>query len=214
MSCDRFEKYGRGKITEAEFKKHLETCSHCQQLFFEDIELVSLAKSLKRPVKAPFLWTRIEQSLKEEMKGRRPIGKGFFLQKRWMPAALTVLFFLLVFSSLFFLVRPGIKGRDLLADSAIRRIERRERRYERSIRRLEEKTRPQMADLDLELLLLYQDRLETIDEQIAQCREALASNSGNAHIWRYMLAAFQDKKETFKEILKTDEPDVQEQILE
>ena len=74
--------------------------------------------------------------------------------------------------------------------------------------------RPQMADLDLELLFLYRDRLETIDEQIAQCKEALSSNSGNAHIRRYMLAAFQDKKDTLREIVKTSELKIQERSLE
>ena len=89
-----------------------------------------------------------------------------------------------------------------------------ERRYERSIQRLEMDARLQMADLDLELLFLYRDRLETIDEQIAQCKEALSSNSGNAHIRRYMLAAFQDKKDTLREIVRTSELKIQERSLE
>jgi hypothetical protein len=128
--------------------------------------------------------------------------------------ALSPLVVLLLGFGLFFLLRPGIKGQDLLADAALRRIERRERRYERSIQRLEIDARPQMADLDLELLLLYRDRLETIDEQIAQCKEALSTNSGNAHLRRYMLAAFQDKKDTLREIVRTSEQMIQERDLE
>jgi hypothetical protein len=61
-----------------------------------------------------------------------------------------------------------------------------------------------MADMNLELMLLYRDRLETIDDQIEQCREALSENPGNAHIRRYMLAALQDKKQTLKELLESE----------
>jgi hypothetical protein len=49
-------------------------------------------------------------------------------------------------------------------------------------------------------MLLYRDRLETIDAQIARCQEALAENPSNAHIRRYLLAALQDKKETLREL--------------
>lgn len=214
MSCDRFQKYDRGKIRDNEFHKHLETCSDCQKSVVEDEKLLSQAKFLKRPLEAPFLWTRIEQSLVEEMQRRQSKGRAVLFQKRWMFYPVAAVVVLLMGSGLFFLLRPGIKGQDLLADSALRRIERRERRYERSIQRLEMDARPQMADLDLELLLLYRDRLETIDEQIAQCKEALSSNSGNAHIRRYMLAAFQDKKDTLREILRTSELKIQERSLE
>ena len=58
--------------------------------------------------------------------------------------------------------------------------------------------------MNVELMLLYRDRLETIDDQIEQCREALSENPANAHIRRYMLAALQDKKETLKELLETN----------
>jgi hypothetical protein len=214
MSCDRFQKYDRGKIGENEFRQHLEKCSDCQKSVVEDENLLSQAKSLKRPLEAPFLWTRIEQSLVEEMRRRPSKGSMVLFPKRWMLYPASALVVLLLGFGLFFLLRPGIKGQDLLADAALRRIERRERRYERSIQRLEIDARPQMADLDLELLLLYRDRLETIDEQIAQCKEALSTNSGNAHLRRYMLAAFQDKKDTLREIVRTSEQMIQERDLE
>jgi len=71
-----------------------------------------------------------------------------------------------------------------------------------------------MAELDLELMLLYRDRLEIIDQQIVECKEALSSNSGNAHIRRYMLAAFQEKKNTLRDIMRASELMNQEKILE
>jgi hypothetical protein len=57
-----------------------------------------------------------------------------------------------------------------------------------------------MANMNIELMLLYRDRLETIDDQIDRCREALLENPANTHIRRYMLAALQDKKDTLTEL--------------
>jgi hypothetical protein len=89
-----------------------------------------------------------------------------------------------------------------LEGAALEKVEQKEREYAAAIAELERVTSSQMAKLDLELMLLYRDRLETIDAQIARCREALATNPGNAHIRRYLLAALQDKTETLRELAK------------
>jgi hypothetical protein len=70
----------------------------------------------------------------------------------------------------------------------------------KAIEELEKQTIPRMASMNIELMLLYRDRLETIDDQIKRCREALSENPANTHIRRYMLAALQDKKETLMEL--------------
>ena len=64
--------------------------------------------------------------------------------------------------------------------------------------------KPKFSQLDFELMLLYQDRLETIDSQIERCKDALENNPANAHIRRYLLAALQDKKEMLREILEIE----------
>ena len=76
-----------------------------------------------------------------------------------------------------------------------------EQNYIDAIEQLEKEATPKMAGLDLDLMLLYRDKLETIDQQIEHCRVAIKNNPGNAHIRRYMLAALQDKEETLQEIL-------------
>ncbi len=90
----------------------------------------------------------------------------------------------------------------LLAGSALERVEKLEREYVQAIRELEKEATPHMAQLDMELMLLYRDRLETIDAQIERCQEALETNPANAHIRRYLLTALQDKKETLVEIVR------------
>ena len=124
-------------------------------------------------------------------------------KRPWALIPVSAVLLFVLFAGIYIWLRPGLGDSDLLADATLRRIERREQRYERAIQRLEENVTPQMAEMGLDLLFLYRDRLETIDEQIASCRTALSENPGNAHIRRYMLAAFQDKRDTLREILAT-----------
>ncbi len=204
MSCDWFEKYDLGKMTEDTFRSHAKECQVCQEKVRQDEELLLLSRSLKKRVDAPFLWTRIEQGLREEQQKSKQTGwRGFFWHS-WMKIPASALLFVVICVGLFLWLRPGLHDSTLLADSALRRIEKREQRYERSIGKLQERVLPQLADLGIELMLLYRDRIETIDEQILACKEALRENPGNTHIRKYMLAAFQNKKETLREIMGTN----------
>jgi hypothetical protein len=67
---------------------------------------------------------------------------------------------------------------------------------------LEEKAQSHMQNMDIQLMLLYKDRLAIIDNQIHECKEAMEQNPANTHIRNYMLAALQDKKETLSELLR------------
>lgn len=211
MSCDKFEKYSLGKIREETFRSHLGKCPDCAEKARQDAELLSLAQSLKKPMAVPYLWTRIERSLQEEQVRSRQKCFGQVFRRPWILYPVSAVFCLVLLVGLFLLFRPGIKESGLLADSALRRVERRETRYERSIEKLEAGVLPQFSDLGLELMFLYRDRLETIDEQITQCKEALLENPGNAHIRRYMLAAYQDKKGTLREVLRMKTQMIQEE---
>ena len=202
MSCDKLKRYELGKLGETEFQRHLKTCSSCQERMRQDARLMALSRSLKRPVESPHLWDRIAKSIgKEQQKELSPeMRRPRWRLLRLLPAAAVVL--LLVAIGLYFLIEPGTQKSGLLADSALARVENKENEYVRAIEELEQLVLSRMANMDLELTLLYRDKLETIDEQIKQCREALAENPANAHIRRYMLAALQDKKQTLTEIWK------------
>ena len=205
MSCDWFDKYDRGKIKDESFQAHLKDCRACREKARQDEELLLLSRSLrKKRVDAPFLWTRIEQDLRElERQSKKEGWKGIFWFS-WKKIPISVVLLITICVGLFLWLRPGLHDSTLLPDSALRRIEKREQRYERSIEKLQKMLYPQLVDLGLELTLLYRDRMETIDEQILACKEALRENQGNTHIRTYMLAAFQDKKETLKEIMGTN----------
>jgi len=209
MSCTKFKRYELGKLGEAGFQRHLKTCASCQERIKQDARLMALSTSLERPVEPPHLWDRIAKSLEEEQK--KELSSGV-TRPRWhplwlFPAAAMVL--LVAAIGFYFLIEPGTQKSGLLADSALARVEKKENEYVKAIEELEQLVLPGMANMNLELTLLYRDKLETIDDQIEECREALALNPANAHIRRYMLAALQDKKQTLREIWKT-----QKQILE
>jgi hypothetical protein len=90
----------------------------------------------------------------------------------------------------------------LLAGKALKQVEAKEREYEEAIAEMERLAEPQLAKLDADLMMLYRDRLATIDAQIVRCKEAAARNPANAHIRRYLLAALQDKQETLQELVE------------
>jgi hypothetical protein len=214
MSCNWFDKYDQGKIKEDLFQAHVKECPACQEKVQQDEELLLLSRSLKKKVDAPFLWTRIEHDLREaQLQSKKERWRGNFLHL-WKKIPVTVVLIIALCGGLYLWLRPGLQDSTLLSDSALRRIERREQRYEKSIEKLQGRIFPQLADLGWELKLLYRERIETIDEQILACKEALRENPGNTHIRQYMLAAFQDKKSTLKEIMGTSNEMIQEGSLQ
>ena len=202
MSCHKFKKYELGKIEEREFKNHLKGCATCQSEMKQDAWLMSLAKSLKQPVKAPFLWGRIENTLREEKRARESTRVKDYRWRLFPALSYAVIFLMVISIGLYFLLIQKTREPRLLAQKALIKVEKKESEYMEAIVELEERVLTKMANLNLELMLLYRDRLETIDDQIESCKEALGKNPANAHIRRYMLAALQDKKETLNEILR------------
>ena len=199
MSCDRFEAFELGRIDEGAFQRHARECAACRAAVEEDERLMGRVLGLKEPVEAPWLWSRIEACLEDE---KSRASRRFVVSNRFTPALRFASVMVLgIVIGMAIIRRSGMGGSDLLADAALRKVERRERAYENAIASLEQRVDRRMAGMDVELMLLYRDRLETIDAQIAQCREALAQNPANAHIRNYMLVALQDKKETLKELL-------------
>lgn len=201
-TCNQFKKYELGKISEDNFQKHLKTCPECKQLMAEDARLMALAQELDQSVVAPKLWERIEADL---------ITEKSVEQKRTFQIPQTRIWYILRIAAVFLLIFGAgyfshyfYESREsrLLSDATIEKIESREQEYIQAIAELEIQTGTKMSQMDLDLMLLYRDRLETIDIQISRCKEELANNPANAHIRRYLLAALQDKKATLMEILK------------
>lgn len=199
MSCEEYRRHELGELDEATFTAHARACAECQRLLAQDAALMSLAGSLREPVEAPFLWQRIESALREEDSGPR---------QSWLVRHRTALYrvaaVLVVGAGLGTLLvarrEPQPEPR-LLTRVALARVEEREQEYVEAIEELEQVASEQLPRLDMDLMLLYRDKMETIDAQIVRCQEALARNPANTHVRRYLLLALQDKKQTLQEIV-------------
>ncbi|MCI0697518.1 hypothetical protein L0337_36610 [candidate division KSB1 bacterium] len=199
MSCKVYRQFKLGEMEETVFNRHAPSCAECQRLLAQDVQLLTLAKSLKPPVANPLLWAKIENALRAEQQKRR---LAWLQEHKWTLLRMAAVLLVAVGLGSYFLLKPKPSDSRLLAGAALEQVEKKEREYAAAIAELEAIALPQMAKLDVDLMLLYRDRLETIDAQILRCKEALATNPANAHIRRYLLAALQDKKETLQELLR------------
>jgi hypothetical protein len=196
MNCDFCEKYETGQIEESLFQDHLKKCSFCQHQISEDKKLLELSQSIKQPVEVPNLWDKIELSLENE---KNKVEKSW---REYLPIFRIAAMLILVFGlTIIFLNRNNVQDSKLLANSSLEKVEQKEQELENAISGLEKIALPKLSNMDLELMFLYRDRLETIETQIVQCKEMLNENPANAHLRRYLLSAYQDKKETLDELM-------------
>lgn len=195
MQCNRYKDFESGKISQKEFEQHLEYCATCREAFRQHKEISQIAAGLNRSVEMPDMWDKIKSGLIDQRHQSRR-------QKRYLILKIAAVLLVLTLSGLYFLIpaQPDKPQSAILDDNALKQVLKTERQYEEAIARLEAVTALKLAEMDLELMLLYRDKLETIDNQIEQCRSASLRNPANYHIRKYLLAALRDKRETLKEI--------------
>lgn len=103
---------------------------------------------------------------------------------------------------------PEIADR-LLVEEALETAEVAEELHARAIARLEQAARPVLARAadsgtvprDAAILLAYQDRLAFLDATIAEVREFIDTNPGNAGARTVLLAAYNEKTEVLREVV-------------
>jgi len=200
MSCQKFKQYNMGEIDDHTFEQHLKKCETCRAQVEADTRLMNLAKSLKKPVAAPDLWYRIEAQLQRDMQKQQSRHR-YSQWMYWKPLRIAAVLVMIIGLGILYHEHQNQNPSSLLARTALEKVEKQEQAYEKAISELQQISRLQFSKLDIELQFLYKDRLETIDQQIAQCKDALATNPANAHIRKYLLIALKDKKETLREII-------------
>lgn len=201
MSCDQYRKYELGELDEERFRSHERQCPSCQETMRQNAELMALAGSLKQPIEAPFLWGRIEAALSAETEKTEQKWSGVFCRHRTALYRIAAVLVVGVGMGAYLNSRSASEPSRLLSASALERVEEQEQEYIQAIEELEQVASVQLAQMDLDLMLLYRDKLETIDAQIDRCQKALRSNPANVHIRRYLLLALQDKKEALQEVV-------------
>ena len=196
--CEFYKKHELGQISDIEFNKHIQTCEFCKTMLAEDTKLLELVSSLKQPVDPGKVWEKIESDLSREK------SKNFIhiLFNNKMLLRIAAVLIIGVAIGFYFVQHTQIPDKGVVTLSMLEKLDEKEQDYLESIEELEAASQEKMAQMDIGLMLLYRDKLEMLDEQIAECKEALSDNPANAHIHKYLFAALKEKKETLKEIYK------------
>jgi len=194
MSCDRYNAFLKGEIDPDSMAEHLDHCSSCRRAKEMDERLLELTSCLPSPEADEKLWYRIRGALLQEREQHR-------LRPRWTQlAAAAVLLLAVGILTHPFRTAYSQDSEAILSGSLLQRVEKLENQHLKAIEDLQGKIEPVLNGMDGDLARLYRERLDVIDDQIAECRQALEENPQNGHIRRYLLAALQDKKETLLEI--------------
>ena len=195
MSCDRYQERELGRLEVEAFQAHLKDCHDCRRRLREDEVIDELAANLAEVTEPPFLWERVEAGLRAEQQRTR--------RRTWIYRAAAVLVVSLGLGALMQQGR-GIPepATGLYTAEALEKVREREREYAAAIEELEQIAGERMERMDAELVVLYRDKIATIDTQIDRCLQALHGNPANTHIRRYLLLALQDKRETLEEIVQ------------
>jgi len=196
--CSIYIKHELGEIDDVVYQEHVRTCCQCKNILAEDDKLMQLAAGLKQPVDAGNFWPGIVTALKTKNAGYKVKRVNKYRHVLLRAAAVLAAGFVIGFY--FYFQQNQIPDKGVVSLRVLQKLEEREQDYFESINELENATSEKMAQLDLNLMLLYRDKLETIDAQIEDCKEALASNPANAHIRKYLFAALKEKKDTLLEI--------------
>jgi len=206
LSCNVYKKFIDCQLTEEEFSTHAGTCPECKEAWEFEQQLASQITQFRTAQPSPSLWQDIRARLfAEKRKGFSPAGvkfqqffKTLSARPAWQFAAAGVMLIIIVFGILNYAPRSSDH---FISNRTLARVEQKEREYEQAIAELEKEAMPELNLADTELLLLYRDKIETINSQIQRCKEALAAYPHSVSIRKYLLAAYQEKKETLQEVL-------------
>lgn len=197
MSCSYYEKYSLGKITEREFKKHLEHCEECNYMIQQDKKIEFQVKDIRTAFHPDILWQSIESSLITEKEKNKSNSEVYRMTFKIMRAAAILI--LVLVSGVIIKTNYFNSQSNLLSDSSIERYNKREKSCIRKIEHLEKNVQFSLNDGNIEQQLRYKEYLETVNSQIRDYHQALENNPANAHIRNYLIQALRSKKQVLKE---------------
>ena len=176
-----------------------------------DEELSAAARSLHREWDSPRLWPSIDAGMHaiDALHHVHPLRRTF---GRWraLAAAAVIAITLAPTSWLgyrWFMLGPKPdaaaleqRRQRLLSEDALAAIERSEAQYVQAIDELTRLTAPRLDMPDSPLLVNLRERLELIDNAIAEYRAEIARNRFNAHLRQQLLWIYQEKRRTLEQI--------------
>ena len=187
---------------------HAAQCSACAEEVRAWKALSAAAQELRDYTHNPSLWPRIERTLsahKEPREGRWNWPSFGFSWQTAAPSAFALL--LLVSGAWFYGKRPGPRltpqnAGPLLKSKALAEVERTETAYMRAIEQLAVEATPQLENPNTPLLASYREKLFILDSAIDDLRAQASQNPSNAHLRYQLLAMYQEKQHTLRDVLE------------
>jgi hypothetical protein len=193
---------------------HGAKCAKCAEELRAWQEFSVAAAELRDYRENPALWTRIESSLIEQ-KEKQARRTGWWssilawpqLLKVWQLGLAGALVLALALSGGYLFIHRDSTGaiaeNGLLKDHALADVERTEREYMKAIDKLASEAKPQMESNTSPLMSSYQEKLVVLDSAIDELRLQTGQNPSNAHLRYQLLAMYQEKEATLRDILET-----------
>jgi len=194
-------------------EEHAASCPLCAEEIRAWKSLSVAAQELRDYSHSPSFWPRIERALAEEAarKKQRAERKSWFsflpsFSPAWQTAlAGTFVLMLTISGGWMYFHRPIQKMDDdqsLLKSSTLKEVETAETAYEQAIDKLAAEAKPQLDNPATPLLANYHEKLLVLDSAIGELRAQARMNPSNAQLRYQLLAMYQEKQRTLKEVLE------------
>jgi hypothetical protein len=215
VTCnDRDRIFEDGTPTEwAALESHAANCQLCAEELRAWKSLSVAAQEMRDYTETPQLWARIERALVQEAAGKTEHAR----RNRWfafLPSisvgwqtALAGAFLLILSISASWIIlhrpeRSDVHDQSLLRSKALKDVESAETTYMQAIEKLAAEAKPQLDTPATPLLANYHEKLVVLDSAIADLRAQAGLNPSNAQLRYELLAMYQQKEQTLKEVLE------------
>jgi tetratricopeptide (TPR) repeat protein len=215
ISCiDRERVFLDGTAEEwTELERHASACRVCAREIRAWKALSTAAEEMRDYRGDAQLWMKIQTALRKQGQTRAAragfwerLGLPGHLSPGWQAALAGALVLVLALAGAY-VVRDrrtdGPKQNRLLQNSALARVERSERDYEKAIEALAQEAKPELNSPATPLMASYREKLMVLDSAIDELRAEAGQNPSNAHLRYQLLAMYQEKQQTLQEVLET-----------
>ena len=194
-------------------ESHAGNCQECAEELRAWKAISRAAEELRDYKEDAALWTKIESSLQRN--GERQRARQAFWDKvafwrgvpvGWQAALAGALVLVLAVWSGYIYLNRGtgpLPSDKLLKNSALAEVERTEHDYMKAIDKLAVDAKPQLDSEQSPLMASYREKLMVLDSAIDELRLEAGTNPSNAHLRYELLAMYQEKQETLREVLET-----------
>jgi hypothetical protein len=192
----------------AALEGHAAACARCAEEIRGWKSLSVAARELRDYSDGPSFWPRIARALAEEASSGRRDWFSFLpsFSSTWQTALAGAFVVVLAIAGGWVHFHPPVAkvqhDNSLLRSSALQEVESAETEYEHAIGKLAAEARPQLDNPATPLLANYHEKLLVLDTAIADLRAQTGMNPSNAQLRYQLLAMYQEKQHTLREVLE------------